>query len=95
MEYWFVNEPANTLRFDYSADQQAYDEDYLVTLVDEIQNTAPGNFALTDESKKCKFCNYRSLCERGIQAAKMDDEQALDLDHILDIDLSDLSELEF
>lgn len=52
-------------------------------------------FPLTEDENKCRFCVYRGLCERG-QTQVVNDMATLDTDDLwLDIEQSDLGEVEF
>ncbi len=41
--------------------------------VNEIIHLESDIFPLTTDEKKCQFCRYRSLCERGISAGNLND----------------------
>lgn len=95
MVYWYAEYDGATRELAYDAAQLAADEAYLLGIVDEI-NTRQ-NFPLTDNVGRCRFCVYRSLCNRGSTAgglaewegdAETDDELTsftLDLDQITEI----------
>lgn len=73
MVYWFADFPSAPLRFPYSSAQQAADKKRLQTLVDEIKQLGEEPAALTDETWRCKYCVYRSLCDRGLAAGPLDE----------------------
>jgi hypothetical protein len=76
----------NTLSFSYNAAQHTTNHAYLEKLVAEIAALELGAFRLTDEKRRCKFCVYRSLCERGENAGsllELEAEPELDLDALL------------
>jgi hypothetical protein len=98
MIYWFPAEPEKPYRFSY--DQNAYQEDadFLKGLLVEIKNREEGEFPLTDDEKHCRFCNYRSYCDRGVEAgtlSELEDETSLEIDSAFDIDFSEIGEIEF
>lgn len=72
MIYWFSEHPQKPVRFKYSADQYAEDERYLRSLIVEIQSLGPTHFLLTPDERKCAYCNFRSLCQRGTKAGDTD-----------------------
>jgi hypothetical protein len=61
-------------------------------LVAEIEGRGEEIWPLTDDERKCRFCTYRSLCERGIAAgvAELDEVEAE-----LDVDLSNIDEIAY
>jgi len=96
MIYWFSNFPDDFIEFPYS--KKKYDEDcnYLNNLIETIlQDT---EFFLTEDKRNCSYCVYRSLCDRGIEASSLDDN---DLDEVfeenieLDFDFDQIGEIEF
>jgi CRISPR/Cas system-associated exonuclease Cas4 (RecB family) len=79
MIYWFADYPDDPARFVYDAAQYEADEAYLTTLVHEIERAE--EFPLTTQERHCKYCSYRSLCRRGVEAGPLDrveDELSLD-----------------
>jgi CRISPR/Cas system-associated exonuclease Cas4 (RecB family) len=73
MIYWFAGFPNEPERLSYDAAQYQADEVLLNTLVAEIERAGPDDFPLTDDLRRCRFCSYRSLCNRGTVAGQMDD----------------------
>lgn len=97
MVYWYADHDGQTLRYPYDSAQYAADEATLLAVVREI-NTRDV-FPLTDDVRHCRFCVYRSLCNRGVSAgplAQWDeaDTEASDLDDFT-IDLEQIAEIEF
>ncbi|MFW5691175.1 MAG: PD-(D/E)XK nuclease family protein [Chloroflexota bacterium] len=102
MVYWFAADPGNPARFDYDAAQHADTADALRAVLAEID--ARATFELTDDVRRCAYCIYRSLCDRGSAAGGLDDFDAIsedaDTDDLppdfdLDIDLDQVAEVEF
>jgi RecB family exonuclease len=96
MIYWFADDPGSPEHFAYTAGQYRADGDQLAALVAEIQ--ARTVFDLTTETRRCRFCTYRSLCERGIVAGNLDELEAGDDDSAgfeLDFDFDQVAEIEF
>jgi len=95
MVYWFAGHGGHTERFAYDTAQHADDWEYLAGLVAEIAARDEPIWPLTPDREQCRFCNYRSLCERGVKAGSLenldDDVEALDIE----IDLEQVAEVEF
>ena len=95
MVYWFAGHDGHTERFAYDTARHAADRDYLIGLVAEIAARDEPIWPLTPDREQCRFCNYRSLCERGVKAGSLenleDDVEALDIE----IDLEQVAEVEF
>lgn len=98
MIYWFPAETEKPFRINY--DKNAYQEDakFLKSLLAEISSRKEDKFPLTDDEKHCRFCNFRSYCDRGVEAGSLsdlEDETSLELDSDFDIDFSEIGEIEF
>jgi CRISPR/Cas system-associated exonuclease Cas4 (RecB family) len=95
MVYWFANDGGATERFPYDAAQHAADRAYLASLIAEITSRDEETWPLTPDARRCCFCNYRSLCERGVKAGFLGDLDE-DLEPVaLEIDLEQVAEVEF
>jgi len=95
--YWFTADPQNPEHFPYSASQFAADRDYLNNLIADVVNASETDFPLTNQVKMCRFCNYRSLCDRGDTAGEME-EEALDDEgggSGFDLDFEQIAEIAF
>ena len=97
MIYWFANHPENPEWFAYGDAQYEADQAYLTSLIDEIKEQGAGTFPLTPEERRCQYCVYRSLCQRGTRAGSLDDAErepeledefdfALDFEHVAEIE---------
>ncbi len=84
MIYWFAAQPDSPEHFVYDQATHEANHAYLAGMIAEIKNRT--TFELTTDERKCKFCTYRSLCARGIQAGDIDE---------FDVDLDDVEEIEF
>ena len=97
MQYWFTVSPAAPVILPFS--QLAYEKDqaFLEKLIEEIKAKSSQAFNRTSDDRKCKFCVYRSHCDRGIQAGDLDSYEDFDegVDSALDIDFEDVAEIEF
>jgi hypothetical protein len=97
MVYWFANFPGAPLRFPYSPTQCTADEKFITDLIAEIDTLGDEPAPLTDNEKRCRYCVYRSLCNRGIQAgpfSEAEDEAARD-DFDFELDFEQIAEIEF
>jgi hypothetical protein len=65
MIYWYVEDPARPQRFPYTLELSSQVEQLLNLRIAEINDTQAGRFFLTTDERRCAFCVYRSLCERG------------------------------
>ena len=98
MVYWFADHPTQPERFTYSEEDFQNDGEYLLGLVESIQGLEANQFPLTSDERRCAFCVYRSLCDRGIKAGGMEAyEEDLDEGEAFDIDLDfgQIAEIEF
>ncbi|MFQ3648261.1 MAG: PD-(D/E)XK nuclease family protein [Anaerolineae bacterium] len=94
MVYWYAA-TGQTHEFAYSAAQFERDRERLERLLDEIDRAR--SFPLTEERARCKFCVYRSLCDRGRAAGALseyDPDEAEALDPFT-LDLDQIAEVEF
>jgi len=83
MVYWFADYPEELAHFAYDAARCEADEAYLTSLIEEIAELGDVDFPLTTQERRCKFCPYRSLCQRGVRAGTLDEalDAALDAAH--------------
>lgn len=98
MVYWFAEHPGEPHLFPYSDEQYQLDHDYLNGLVAEIEALAEEDFHLTPDESRCKFCTYRSLCDRGLAAGaldKADDDLEAGDELELTLDFDQIAEIEF
>ena len=94
MMYWFPEFPDDPIVFEYSSEQLHEDAATIQSLIHEIK--ASETFPLTDNTERCKFCQFRSLCERGVEAGPVD---AVDMDNldetVAGFDFDQIAEIEF
>ena len=98
MIYWYTDFPDQPARFPYS--QQQFDEDdvYLTGLITEIKSIGEADAPLTEDERRCRFCVYRSLCNRGVEAGPLEEiEGDFDADKgfDLELDFDDIAEIEY
>jgi len=97
MIYWLPTFPAEPVVFTYSQAQLEQDEAALAALLSNIRQrlsvapspAIPATWPLTADEMRCRFCEYRSLCDRG-------DTAGIAGDGVIDSDFmaSDLLSLE-
>lgn len=66
MVYWYASQPHEPARFPYTTAQYTRDWAVLEKLIGEIAGVV--EFPLTSDLNACKFCVYRSFCDRGLAA---------------------------
>jgi len=97
MVYWFVANDGKTVEFDYSTEQVQIDEQNLSELIRDIESA--NLFPLTSDTDKCRFCSYRSLCNRGDKAGDWQDfevdETAGNSVDSFELDFDQIAEIEF
>ncbi len=96
MQYWFADYPSSPEIIIYS--QEKYDSDlqFLQQIMQEIENLPAGQFQITHDEKRCRYCQYRSLCRRGVTAGYQDDlEDNTNLEMPLEVDFEHLGEIPF
>lgn len=96
MMYWYPETPEQPELFEYSAALGRRDEEYLSDLVERIKTAARNkDFPLVQDKQPCRYCIYRSYCDRGERAGPVEelaetppdtlDVSALDWDQIAEI----------
>jgi CRISPR/Cas system-associated exonuclease Cas4 (RecB family) len=76
MIYWFAEAPNEPEIIPYNTEKCAQDEAYLKGLIAEINRLGEEGFSLTSHVERCRFCTYRSLCDRGVEAGDLDEMEA-------------------
>lgn len=97
MIYWFASYPDQPLTLPYDAAQYADDHRFLTGLIDEIAQRAASQEAEWDKTlaeRRCAYCVYRSLCQRGVQAGIRDTGEE-DFDLAARINLADIDAIEY
>ncbi len=107
MRYWFTAAPESPVIFRYDASQHAAAHARISQLVQQALSghdvSAFPKVADTPFARKyvCGYCNYRGLCDRGVEAtdlAELDELTPDDLgaeDFLLDFSLADVDEIAF
>lgn len=95
MVYWFADFPDDPARFPYDVAQYEADAAYLTSLVGRIANPP---YPLTTDEQHCRYCRYRSLCRRGVEAGpfdEMEDAATPDDEFDFNLDLEQIAEIEY
>ena len=96
MVYWYPNFPDDPEEIQYSAVLFKEDGEYLGGLIKEVVSLKEiDQFPLTINENHCRYCVYRSLCDRGETAGDFNNmDDLLEVDD-LDIDFDQIAEIEF
>jgi len=98
MRYWFAGFPEQPHTINYSPAQYQADERYLASLIETILALDEDGFPLTIDERQCRFCVYRSLCERGEAAGLLSEMEAgdePDEEPGIDLDFEQIAEIEY
>ena len=98
MIYWFPEFPNEPEVFNFSTTKSEQTEYFLNGMIEDIAKRKKGDFQLTDDERKCKYCIYRSLCNRGLKAgdvARIDENNGLESNNSAEIDFNEIEEIEF
>ena len=94
MIYWFADFPDEPARFTYTSAQFKRDQSAIEKVIAEISKA--NEFPLTEDEKMCRFCVYRSYCNRGAQAGQLDEaESEMGSETAFDINFEQIGEIEF
>lgn len=97
MVYWYSNFPTSPLIIDFSENQLEEDQRYIINLIEEIHLLEESPTHMTNNVKRCRFCTYRSLCNRGIKAGPFDEienDEGQDLEGF-GLDFEQIAEIEY
>ncbi|MBX3063148.1 MAG: PD-(D/E)XK nuclease family protein [Anaerolineae bacterium] len=86
MLYWFANFPTEPKIFDYSTERYQQDKAKLEEILAQIGSIDQEIWTLTEDRRKCRLCQYRSLCDRGREAGGVEE---LELDPNVELNESD------
>jgi len=94
MVYWFTEFPAQPARFRYDEGQYRRDRSVLEKVLIEI--SAATNFPLTEDVTRCRYCTYRSYCNRGARAGELPEgEEGTAAEVRFDINFEQVGEIDF
>lgn len=95
--YWFAADPAAPVEFSYSEAEHEAAGQTIREQIALIAGLQEDQFFLTEDESRCRFCSYRSLCNRGVSAGPAKDlaiEPGEDPDPF-DLDLEQVVEIAF
>jgi PD-(D/E)XK nuclease superfamily len=94
MIFWFAEFPNEPAIFDYDPAQFKRDWSAIESLIHQIsEDTA---FPMTDDFSRCRFCVYRSLCDRGEKAGALQDADGdAAAPQEFDLDFEQIGEIQF
>jgi PD-(D/E)XK nuclease superfamily len=93
MVYWYATD-GSQLEFPATAETLVRDETKLAELLDRIANDS--EWLLTKHERACRFCVYRSLCERGDVAGSLDElEEDNEFIEPVEVDFDAVEEIAF
>jgi RecB family exonuclease len=98
MQYWYAAHPRNPIALPYNQPAYEKDEADLTQLIETICTSDAAAFKRTDDVRQCRFCVYRSHCDRGIEAGDLAEWAINDLEPDAlntEIDFDALPEIEF
>jgi hypothetical protein len=97
MVYWYANSPEESVKFDYPKETMVQDEEFITSMIVEIASLEGiDDYLLTDDKTQCRFCEYRSLCNRGEKAGLVDDKGEVSQAKLeVMIDFEQIQEIEF
>ncbi len=95
LKYWFPKFPEKSIVFVKNQDEIKKDAERITNIIKQIEDTPEGSFVKTDHLKRCDYCEFRSLCRRGISAGNiLHQDEDIDLDQILgDLTLENIEEI--
>lgn len=98
MTYWFADPDMPAEKIPYSLQQYEEDGKFFLSVAEEIRSLKPEEFSMATDDHPCRFCAYRSLCNRGTSAADFNQEDA-DIDAIqsdtLDFNFEQIGEVSY
>lgn len=100
MVYWFADYPSHPERFPYSLGHYQADEEFLLGMVGTIEGLGGADFPLTDDARVCRYCVFRSLCDRGVEAGSFKEQEDAIMEESaegpdFEIDFDQIAEIEF
>ncbi len=97
MVYWFTNQPEQPEKFAYTAKEFQEDKRFLATLIATIDHKNEAVYPLTTDVRRCLYCTYRSLCNRGTtpgQVAQIEEWQESSSEEEISLDFDQIGEIE-
>ncbi len=96
MVYWGAAHPAQPEKISYTPEQYQQDERDLLGLVREIESLSATQFDPTSDERACRFCVYRSYCDRGKSAGIFTEtEDDFEPEEEIEIHFDQIAEISF
>jgi CRISPR/Cas system-associated exonuclease Cas4 (RecB family) len=95
MIYWFADFPGDEEIFNIDKARLNADEEYLSTLISSILSSRDDDFIQTSNERMCRFCPYRSYCERGFEAGNLNEAEEMTVEDLNGFSFSDTEEIQF
>jgi RecB family exonuclease len=98
MNYWFAPHPDALVALPYTQDAFEADKTYFSDLIAEIRSRPAAAFTRTSDLTRCRFCVYRSHCDRGATAGDLAelDDFALEAEEVEpELAFDQIAEIEF
>jgi len=98
MNYWFAPQPETLVSLPYTRNAYEKDVKFFTALIEEILIMAEEDFLKTKDLDKCRYCVYRSHCDRGISAGDFDKFEGFQIERDgfdEEIKFSEIQEIEF
>lgn len=93
MVYWFAAAPEKSVRLPYSQEQFEKDREDILQWIEWIEKDDV--FPPTTEEKRCRFCVYRSFCDRGFAGNLLDWEEDEEEPEALSFNFDQVTEIHF
>mgnify|MGYP001116774433 CR=1 FL=1 len=98
MNYWFTANPSTLVSLPYSEKAYRKDITFFEEIIKEILDRKEENFYRTSDLNKCRYCVYRSHCDRGVEAGDLETFDSFGMDEEdfeLDLDFDEIQEVAF
>ncbi len=94
MIYWFANFPHEPVSFQYIDTKFQQDWALVEKVVAEIEKAE--DFPMSEDERPCRFCAFRSYCDRGKEAGDWDEfDGETDAEENFEIDFEQIGEIAF
>ncbi len=98
MNYWFAPHPDARVTLPYTREAFEADHAYFSDLISQIRSRPADAFTRTNDLGQCRFCVYRSHCDRGAAAGDLADLNDFSMEPDLaesELDFDQIAEIEF
>ncbi|NLI44187.1 MAG: PD-(D/E)XK nuclease family protein [Chloroflexi bacterium] len=73
MLYWEVTEPWDQIVLECGPEKIEESRKLVTSLIRQLNSAAPADFSKTDDIRRCRYCVYRTYCNRPPEPAGLDD----------------------